>query len=210
MSELNIIKFLHEGTKRDYYARMNSNKPACMKIAREFGKEYFDGYRSTGYGGYYYDGRFKAVAKALKEKYDLDKNSKILDFGCGKGFLMHDLKDLLGCVVRGIDISDYASHTAFSLQPISKNIFFQDDYDLIISLGTLHSLRLYELTEMLRRIQDHSRHSYITVDSYRTEEELCNLQCWTLTCRSFFTPSEWIYLFKEYRYTGDYEFLFFE
>ena len=37
------------------------------------------------------------------------------------------------------------------------------------------------------------------VESYRSEKELFNLQCWALTCDSFFTPSEWKYIFKKTR-----------
>ena len=48
------------------------------------------------------------------------------------------------------------------------------------------------------------------VESYRSEQEQFNLQCWALTCESFFDVDEWIRLFDRFGYTGDYEFIFFE
>jgi SAM-dependent methyltransferase len=211
MSELHIIKPLHESTKRDYYERMIKDKPECMRIARQFGKDYFDGDRKYGYGGYVYDGRFKAVAKVLAEKYNLNSKSKILDFGCGKGFLMHDLNELLGCECEGFEISRYAIENALVNLKITNKLPDPDkDFDLIISLGVLHNFRLMLLKKVFNLFKLFSKHQFITLDSYHNSQELFNLQCWSLTCQSFFTPDEWIFLFKEWGYTGDYEFLFFE
>ena len=48
------------------------------------------------------------------------------------------------------------------------------------------------------------------VEAYRDETELFNLQCWALTCESFFRPDEWIWMYNEWGYNGDYEFIYFE
>ncbi len=92
---LNIVTPLHQKTRRDYIARMVDNKVYCMQIAKQYGREYWDGDRRFGYGGYNYDGRWKPVAEALIKEYKLGEEAKVLDVGCGKGFLMHELKKLL-------------------------------------------------------------------------------------------------------------------
>ena len=67
------------------------------------------------------------------------------------------------------------------------------------------------LKKALKEIMRVSRgKSYIVMESYRTEEEKANLLYWQLTCECFFTPAEWEWLFKEFGYTGDYSFIFFE
>ena len=78
-------------------------------IAKRYDREFFDGDRINGYGGYYYDGRWRAVVKKLIEEYGLNSNSSVLDIGCAKGFLLFDLQDMIpGIKISGIDVSDYA------------------------------------------------------------------------------------------------------
>jgi SAM-dependent methyltransferase len=216
---LNVISPLHKKTKRDYLARMKDNKVECMKIARKYNRDFWDGDRRYGYGGYKYDGRWEFVAKKLIEIYNLSKDAKILDVGCGKGFLLYEFKKLLtDAKVVGFDISDYAIKNA--KEEIKSNLFVhraQDSYpfddkefDLVVSLTTLHNLSIYELKFALKEIERVGKNKYIVVESYQNEEELFNLQCWALTCESFFTPDEWVWLFNEFGYDGDYEFIFFE
>ena len=204
---VNIINKLHSKTNRAYLPRMVDDKVKCMKIARQFDEAFFDGDRRYGYGGYHYDGRYKSVAKDLIDRYELTDKSRVMDFGCAKGFLLKEIKDLCGCEVYGYDVSKYALDNA--VIPI-KRPDPHDSFDLILSLGTLHNLKLPELKVMLRYFQNGAKNSYITVDSYRNIRELFNLQCWTLTCEQFFQPKEWEFLFEEWGYKGDWEFLFFK
>lgn len=204
---LNIISQIHMGTKRRYLDRMKDDKVKCMKIARKFDENFFDGLRRFGYGGYKYDGRFIPVAKELIKRYGLNEQSRVLDFGCAKGFLLKDLQDQCGCECYGYDVSRYALEN--SVIPIKKPKV-TDDFDLIVSLGTIHNFKLPELKTMLQYFNNAARNAYITVDSYRNIRELFNLQCWTLTCEQFLRPKEWEFLFKEWGYNGDYEFLFFK
>ena len=89
----NFVTPLHKRTKRNYVKRMNNDKVYCSKIAKKYSKEYWDGDRKFGYGGYkYIPGRWKPVAKKLIKTYKLNSKSKILDAGCGKGFLLHEIK----------------------------------------------------------------------------------------------------------------------
>jgi SAM-dependent methyltransferase len=216
---LNLITPLHQKTNRDYIERMTDNKVKCMGIARKYDKDFWDGQRKYGYGGYRYDGRWESVARELIELYGLRGDAKILDVGCGKGYLLYEFKKLLPkSYIRGFDISNYAIENA--KQEIRENLFLhkaQDlypfkskEFDLVVSIATLHNLPIYELKSALKEIERAGNNKYITVESYRSEEELFNLQCWALTCESFFRPQEWIWLFNEFGYTGDYEFIYFK
>lgn len=216
---LNIITPLHEKTKRDYLARMNDDKVACMKVAREYGKDYWDGDRRFGYGGYKYDGRWERVAKELVKLYDLPEDARILDVGCGKGFLLYEIKKLLpGSRIAGFDISRYAVENAkdevrsdlFVHRAQDRYPFKDKEFDLVISVATLFNLYLYELEDALKEIERVGRNKYVVLESYRDEKELFNLQCWALTCQIFLKPEEWTWLFDKFGYRGDYEFIYFE
>ena len=216
---LDITTSIHKKTKRDYLARMMNKKVECAKIARKFDKDFWDGDRNCGYGGYRYDGRWETAARKLIEQYGLKNGARILDVGCGKGFLLYEFKKILpDAVIKGFDISRYAVENA--KEEVRKDLFihkaqepypFKDkEFDLVVSITTLHNLCINELKQALREVERVGRNKYINVEGYRNEEELFNLQCWALTCESFFRPEEWIWLFKEFGYTGDYEFIYFE
>ncbi|VAX23803.1 SAM-dependent methyltransferase [hydrothermal vent metagenome] len=215
---LSIVTPLHKSTQRDYIGRMTDDKIKCMKIAREFGRDFWDGDRRHGYGGYNYDGRWSVVAERLIETYSLKDNSKILDIGCGKGFLLHEFKKLLlGATVAGIDISTYA--IANAKEDVKQNLtvgsaeepypFDDNEFDLVISITTLHNLGLPQLETALGEIERVGKNKYIVVEGYRSEEELFNLQCWALTCEMFLQPEGWRWVFSKCGYTGDYEFIYF-
>ncbi|MBF0409940.1 MAG: class I SAM-dependent methyltransferase [Candidatus Riflebacteria bacterium] len=215
---LNIINPLHKSTERDFLSRMINNKVECSRIARQYGKDYWDGERCYGYGGYRYDGRWKAVAESLIKQYDLKDDAKILDVGCGKAFLLYELRELLpNSKVVGIDISDYALINAkpevkayLHKHDASERYPYQNkEFDLVISITTLHNLRIAGLKNALSEIERVGKNKYLVVESYRNEQELFNLQCWALTCESFFSPEEWSWIFAEFSYTGDYEFIYF-
>ncbi|MFH1593950.1 MAG: class I SAM-dependent methyltransferase [Candidatus Omnitrophota bacterium] len=216
---ISAINPLHKKTKRDYTGRMANSKAGCMKTAREYGKEYWDGERRYGYGGYRYDGRWSVVAERLKELYGLPQKARILDVGCGKGFLLYEFKKLLPLSsVMGFDVSKYAIENAkeeireslFVYRAEDKFPFKDGEFDLVISITTLHNLLINDLKSSLKEIERVGKYKYIAVESYRTEEELTNLQCWALTCEGFFRPEEWIWLFNEFGYKGDYEFIYFD
>ena len=216
---LEIVTQLHKKTKRDYIGRMNDDKIECMKVARKYGKDYWDGDRRYGYGGYRYDGRWSVVANKLVETYNLQENAKILDVGCGKGYLIYEIKKILPkCKIVGFDISDYGIQNA--KEEIKNDLFInkaQDPYqfgdkefDLVISITTLHNLYINELKSALHEIERVGKNKFVVVESYRNEEELFNLQCWALTCNAFFSAHEWIWLYNFFGYSGDYEFIYFE
>ncbi|MEY3396388.1 MAG: hypothetical protein RLZZ534_350 [Actinomycetota bacterium] len=211
---------LHKSTKRDYLARMNDDKVHCMLKAKEYGADYWDGDRRYGYGGYNYRaGYWTPVAQSLIDTYNLKPGSKILDLGCGKGFLLHELLLLEPELqVVGTDISAHGlSHATDLVKPHVQihdargEFKWQDkEFDLVISLTLLHNLRAFDLENCLREIQRIGKSHYVTSESYRTELEQFNLQCWALTCETFFDLDEWLWMFEKTGYTGDYEFIYFE
>ena len=216
---LNIITKLHKKTKRNYIERMMNEKIHCMEIAKKYGYDYWDGDRKYGYGGYKYDGRWKVVAEDLIKLYNLPDNAKILDVGCGKAYLLYEFTKILpDCEVVGFDFSEYAIKNAkeeikdklFVYKAENVYPFGDDEFDLVISVTTLHNLPVFNLKTALKEIERVGKNKFIMVESYRNEQELFNLQCWALTCESFFSTSEWIWLFNEFGYTGDYEFIYFE
>lgn len=220
-----LVKFitpLHKSTKRDYIARMTDDKVKCMKIAKQYEFDYWDGDRRYGYGGYTYrPGYFEPVAKQIIEKYNLTNSpkTKILDVGCGKAFLLFEIKKLLPkAKVVGFDISKHG--LAGAQDEIKKDLFihkaqepypFKDkEFDLVMAIGSLHNLQIFDLKKALKEIERVGKKKYIMVESFRDEQELFNLQCWALTCESFFTPEAWMWIYKEFGCDCDYEFIYFE
>ena len=216
---VNYVSALHQSTTRKYIDRMVDDKVNCMIKAKEYEFDYWDGNRRYGYGGYkYMPGRWKSVAEALIKNYNLTNDSSVLDVGCGKGFLLYEMKLLLpNLKISGFDISKHGLKHA--KEEIKKDLFihraeeiypFKDkQFDLVISLGCLHNLRIFELEVALKEIERVGKRGYIMLESYRNEQELFNVQCWALTCVSFFGVEEWIWVYKHFGYTGDYEFIYF-
>ncbi len=220
MAYVDFLSSVHKRTKRDYLARvLEFPKAEAARLAKKWDVEYWDGDRKTGYGGYYYDGRWRQVAEAMVRHYGIRPGDRILDVGCGKGFLLYDFTQAVpGVQVAGLDISAYAiQHAKEEVKPFlcrgtAAALPFDDkSFDLVISLNTLHNLYCYDLYRALREMERVGRkHKYLCVESYRTEEEKVNLMYWQFTCEMFCTPQEWEWWFDHAGYSGDYSFIFFE
>lgn len=201
-------------TKRNVEARGQEKTEEDRRIGRQFGRDYFDGDRRFGYGGYNYNPRFwQPVVPDFQKHYGLTKDSSVLDVGCGKGFMLHDFMQIIpGIKVRGIDISEYGvANTLEDVKPFAqmgnaKSLPFADKtFDLVISINTIHNLPPAECREALKEIQRVARRgSFITVDAYRTPEEKSRMDAWNLTALTYMHVDEWKALFKEVGYTGDY------
>lgn len=219
-SEVSLVTALHKSTKRDYLARMNDSKVEAMLVAKKYGADYWDGDRRYGYGGYkYLPGRWKPVAEKLIERYSLGKGKKILDVGCGKGFLLYEMQLLQPELqIYGIDASEYGLKNMhpelrgdFRLGKAQEPLPFSDnEFDLVISLATFHNLHVYELEIAVEEVERVGKQGYIMVESFRNELEMFNLECWALTAESIMDVDEWKWLYNKFGYTGDYEFIFFE
>lgn len=220
MAYVDFLSAVHKSTKRDYLGRVNAfPKARAAALARKWAVEYWDGDRNTGYGGYRYDGRWRPVAENMARHYGLKAGQRVLDVGCGKGFLLYDLAQAVpGLEVCGLDISAYAIEHAMEglegrLQTgLAQALPFEDkSFDLVYSINTLHNLYCFDLDKALREMVRVGRGgSYICVESYRNEEEKVNLLYWQLTCEGFYTPQEWQWWFDRTGYTGDHSFIYFE
>lgn len=219
MNYIDFISEIHNATQRDYIGRVNeADKAECAKIAKQYGYDYWDGERKYGYGGYKYDGRWRSVAEKMVNYYKLKPGQKILDVGCGMAHLLYELTQVLPELkVTGIDISQYAlEHAKFEIRDrlqygqAQKLPFEDNSFDLVISLGTLHNLKVYDLKQAVQEIERVSRqNSYIMVESFRNDEEEVNMLYWQLTCASYYSVEEWEWLYRQWGYTGDYGFIFF-
>lgn len=220
MTYIDFISQNHNKTKRDYLGRVNSHpKEEVAIVASKFEKDYWDGERQYGYGGYKYDGRWKPIAERLAEHYKLKKGDKVLDIGCGKGFLLYDFTQVVpGIEVFGIDISNYAIQNC--KEEIKDRVqvgdavnlpFKNKSFDFVISLNALHNLPCHKLEKALKEVERvGKKNKYIVVESFRNMKEKVNLLYWQLTCQSFFSPEDWDWWFKHCSYSGDHGFIFFE
>lgn len=199
-------------TTRDIAARAAA-VPAQREVAMRFAREYFDGERGQGYGGYRYDGRWVPVAERFRDHYRLRAGARVLDIGCAKGFLMHDLRGAVpGLRVTGLDISSYALANAMDdvraglVQGSADRLPFADrSFDLVVSINTVHNLDRSGCVRALAEMERVGRgHRYVQVDSWLTELQREKFERWQLTARTYSDPDGWRRLFAEAGYTGDY------
>lgn len=229
MQEINFLESLHTSTKRNYLERAClPDRAECMRIASQYGKDYWDGDRKYGYGGYKYDGRWKNTAEIFIKYYSLRLNSRILDIGCGKGFLLYELNKIIDTDVNGLDISRYAIEKSRNIIGEKKTasgyisslqigtcgepfIWASNLFDFVYSINVLHNLNYTDLKlairEIVRVMKDKA---WICVESFRNEEEKCNLLNWALTCQSYYSPDDWKNILTDNGYKCDVGFVFFE
>jgi protein-L-isoaspartate(D-aspartate) O-methyltransferase len=219
MNEINFLEKYQKSTKRDYVERVvKYNKAECASKAKNWGFDYWDGDRAYGYGGYHYDGRWRAIAEDIAKHYGLKAGDKILDIGCGKAFLLYEFTQVVpGIEVTGIDISQYGIENAKEeVKPFLQvgnctNLPWADKtFDFVYSINTFHNLSVEDLEKAVREMERVGKKSkWCCVESYRNEEEKANLLYWQLTCESFFRPKAWEWLFKQWGYQGDLGFIYF-
>jgi protein-L-isoaspartate(D-aspartate) O-methyltransferase len=223
MAYVDFMSVVHKSTQRDYLARVNDPefpKAKAAVLAKQYAFDYWDGDRRINYGGYrYMPGRWAPVARLMAEHYGLKAGDRVLDVGCGKGFQLYELMQVVpGIEVHGIDVSAYAIENAKEelrdrVQVGNANAlpFPDKHFDYVMSINTLHNLYCYDLDKALREIERvGKKHKYICVESYRNETEKTNLLYWQVTCEAFNTPEEWAWWFRTTGYTGDHSFIYFE
>lgn len=201
-------------TKRNVEDRGNTKTEEDRAIARQFGKEFFDGSRSTGYGGFNYMPRFwQPVIPTFQKHFGLTAQSSVLDVGCAKGFMMHDMAELIpGITVKGVDVSSYAIENAIDdMKPHvqvanATSLPFPDkSFDVVIAINTVHNLDRAECGKALQEMMRVSRGgAYMTVDAYHDDEEKKRMYAWNLTAKTIMHVDEWKAFFKEVGYDGDY------
>lgn len=211
MREANLLD-RYPRPKRDIASRAAA-VPSQREVAKRFGKEYFDGDRGQGYGGYRYDGRWVPIAERMRDFYGLRPGDRILDVGCAKGFLLHDFRQVVpGVRVAGVDISEYAViHAMDDVRPFlvigsADALPFPDAaFDLVVSINTAHNLERPRCVQAIREMERVSRsHKYLQVDSYLDDEQREKFERWQLTALTHFDPEGWRRLFAEAGYAGEY------
>jgi ubiquinone/menaquinone biosynthesis C-methylase UbiE len=209
LPKVNLLRSLPSG-KRNIKAREKAKSADHIRVSCKFGEDYFDGSRDYGYGGYYYDGRWIPVAKDIIRHFDLKSGDKVLDIGAAKGFLV---KDLLaeGIDAYGIDISEYALINCepqavgrLHLGSAEKLPFPDNSFDAVLAINSIHNLPRDLCLKAAKEIERLAPgKGYIQVDSYLTPQDKALFESWVLTALYYGYPDEWIALFKEAGYTGD-------
>jgi SAM-dependent methyltransferase len=212
MAEINLLQ-RYPKAKRNIEKRTDAQSAENIRIAREYGREYFDGTRDTGYGGYRYDGRWVAIAEDMVAHWKLKPGDRVLDVGCAKGFLVKDLMKVCpGLEVFGLDISEYALlHCErevvgrLHLGNCVRMPFPDNSFAAVIAINVVHNLERPECITAVREIERLAPgRGYIQVDSYRTPREKEIFLSWVLTAKTHYDPAGWKQLFSEAGYTGDY------
>lgn len=201
-------------TRRNVDGRGQEKTPEDQAIARQFGREFFDGDRRHGYGGFNYHARFwSPVVPTFRDHFGLGAGSSVLDVGCAKGFMLHDFAQLIpGLDVKGIDISSYAVENAIEdMRPHvqvgdARRLPFPDkSFDVVISINTIHNLERDDCARALAEIERVARRgAFVTVDAHRTPDERRRMMAWNLTARTIMSVEEWKRFFAEAGYSGDY------
>lgn len=209
MAEVNLLD-RYPRSKRPMGRAFIAGKP---EIAKQFGREYFDGDRTEGYGGYRYDGRWVPIAERIRDYYGLTAGQRVPDVGSAKGFLLHDLRAAVpGLDVVGLDLSEYALTEAMpplrgrQVRATADVLPFRDaSFDLVLSINVLHNLERERCVAALREITRVGRgRSYVQVDSWLSEDQREALAQWVLTAVTYYPPEGWYDLFREANYQGDY------
>ncbi len=201
-------------SSRNLEQREKEKTPEVRALARQFGREYFDGERQTGYGGFHYNPRFwQPVIPDFVSHFGMTHTSSVLDVGCGKGFMLHDMTELIpGITVQGIDVSSYAIENSLdSVRPFltvanAKDLPFEDDsFDFVLAINTVHNLEREDCGQALREIQRVARlGAFVTLDAYRNEDEKRRMHQWNLTGMTIMSVEEWKQFFQDVGYDGDY------
>ena len=210
-AEVNLLSALPR-TKRNIQKRSEAKDPEVIQVAKQYGETYFDGPRDFGYGGYRYDGRWVPVAGDIVEHFSLRPGMRVLDVGCGKGFLVKDLMAVCpGLEAFGLDISEYAlMHCErevvgrLHLGSADHLPFPDGSFDCVLSINTLHNLPRERLVTALREIERLSPgRAFVQVDSYRTPEQKEIFESWVLTAEFHDYPQGWLKVFEQAGYAGD-------
>ena len=195
-------------------SRVASRRTILNKIkAWELSKEYYDGKRINGYGGFKYDGRWQKLLPKIIRKYKIKKESKFLDLGSKKGFLLKDLNILIpGIKSYGIENHKYPLKNKINCKSkliLSEyyNIPFRDKYfDFLIAFNSVYMQNLGDVIKTLKEIERVSKKSFVVLASGETDKERIKFYKWTLIGTTILLKKEWKILFKKIKFNGDYFF----
>ena len=214
MKKINFLKSIAQ-KKRQVKTRKKFKSKDVIQIARKFGKEYFDGSRMFGYGGYYYDGRWKKVVNDFINYYKLKPGDKVLDIGCAKGYLVKEFLDKK-IDAYGLDISQYAIDNCHPkvrgrlyLGNASKLPFSNKSFKLVVSINTKHNLPKKKCALAIKEmIRTSSKNTYLQVDAYNNLKEKNFFLDWVLTAKYHNYCNNWEDFLRENKYSGEYYWTF--
>ena len=179
-------------TKRDPSQRAEAKTEEHHRIARLFEKDFFDGDRSTGYGGYRYMPQyFKGVVSA---------------------FISHYTLQVPDIYVRGIDVSQWATSQGHPkvkdklsvANAKDLSMFNDNEFDLVVSINTIHNLNKSDCILALKELERVGKNCFLTVDAWDTNEEEKRMRDWNLTAQTMMSVKDWKIFFTSNDYTGDY------
>lgn len=207
------IGYFSKKVKRASFA--NKRRIKNKIIAWNLNKEYYDGSRINGYGGFKYDGRWKKFLPKIIKRYKLTNKSKVLEIGCKKGFLIQDLQELLpGIKAIGIENHRYPISKA-SVKVKNKlylknyydlEKFKRNQFDLIIAFNSIYMQNLGDIIKTLTGISRISKYSYISLASFEKKIDRDKFFDWTLLGTTILKKDDWKKLFKQINFRGDYYF----
>ena len=146
--------------------------------------------------------------------YRLKNNSKILDVGCAKGFMIYDFKkNNPNLIVRGIDISNYCKKNAhpkvkglLRWVTVKKLPYKDNSFDLVISISTIHNLEKFIKQALNELIRVSKGSIFIRVKAFKNIRQKKFIDKWNLVAKSNLSEKQWIKLFKQVNFKGDYSF----
>ena len=174
-------------------------------LAAYRGMDFFDGARTSGYGGMKYDGRWEATADFILKTYHYPQ--RVIQFGCEKGFLLYELQKKQVEVV-GVDASSYARRQAMvKVLPGLPTDQLAVPFDLALALGLVYTSNLGDAMSCIRMLERVAHKAFITLAAYDAEEDLRLFRKWTLLGTTILKKEEWVEVLKHCGYTGDYWFI---
>lgn len=213
---INLMDRYPKTNRNEYASRINELTPEEVKISKQFGKEYFDGERKYGLGGYHYDPKFfTPVVEDFAKYYGIKSNDRILDVGCAKGFMLFDFLRLIPDLsVAGIDISTYCYERAISTVKPFITIgscdhlpYLDNSFDYVFSIATIHNLDRAGIVQSLREIvRVTKKGAFIKVNGYENAEQKAKIKGWNIVASDPFSYLEWEEIFDEAGYVYDYDF----
>jgi len=215
MREFNVLAgYPQPKTPRYVGSKIRTIKNRIIAAYRDAG--YYDSGRNNGYGGFKYDGRWKLAVENMTKEYGLSEQSAVLNLGCEKGFVMHDFHEKFpNMKIRGADVSAYAIDKAMPsikqqiahLDTFAKLPYADHEFDFVTAIGVIYTLTLYDAIRCLKEIQRVGKgKSFITLGSYRNEEEAKLFRHWTVLGSTILHVDEWVEVLRHVGYTGDYAF----
>ena len=187
-------------------------------IAWKKGKSLYDGKRSEGYGGFYYDGRWLKILPKIIKKYGLTNKSQVLEIGSKKGFLLYDLKKILP-KIKCFGVEDHIYPIKKSPSSVKKFIklakynklpFKTNSINFVISNAAIYSYNFGDLIEIFKeinRVLKKNSKALVSVAAYENHKELEKFKNWSTLSTVVLSKKEWLRFFKLVGYKGDYFFI---